>query len=218
MPRKLPFLIIFSIFTADLPLRLGRLRFIKTTTTMCDDPIQSIATRLRGLREVLELSEQEVAESCHLTLEQYRAMESGQTDFSVNVLQTISRHYGISLDVLMFGEEPRMNSYFITRAGKGVSVERREAYRYEALASGFRARKIDPFIVTVEPAPADAPMHLNSHDGQEMNYVLEGRLLISLDGREFELEPGDSLYFDSAQPHGMKALDGKTVRFLAIIM
>ena len=185
---------------------------------MCDDPIQSIATRLRGLREVLELSEQEVAESCHLTLEQYRAMESGRTDFSVNVLQTISRHYGISLDVLMFGEEPRMNSYFITRAGKGVAVERREAYRYEALASGFRGRKIDPFIVTVEPAPADAPMHLNSHDGQEMNYVLEGRLLISLNGREFELEPGDSLYFDSAQPHGMKALYGKTVRFLAIIM
>ena len=185
---------------------------------MCDDPIQSIATRLRGLREVLELSEEEVAESCHLTLEQYRAMESGQTDFSVNVLQTISRHYGISLDVLMFGEEPRMNSYFITRAGKGVSVERRKAYRYEALASGFRGRKIDPFIVTVEPAPADAPMHLNAHDGQEMNYVLEGRLLISLNGREFELEPGDSLYFDSAQPHGMKALDGKTVRFLAIIM
>lgn len=111
-----------------------------------------------------------------------------------------------------------MNSYFITRAGKGVAVERREAYRYEALASGFRGRKIDPFIVTVEPAPADAPMHLNSHDGQEMNYVLEGRLLISLNGREFELEPGDSLYFDSAQPHGMKALDGKTVRFLAIIM
>lgn len=185
---------------------------------MCDDPIQSIATRLRGLREVLELSEQEVAQSCHLTLEQYRAMESGQTDFSVNVLQTISRHYGISLDVLMFGEEPRMNSYFITRAGKGVSVERRKAYKYEALASGFRGRKIDPFIVTVEPAPADAPMHLNAHDGQEMNYVLEGRLLISLNGREFELEPGDSLYFDSAQPHGMKALDGKTVRFLAIIM
>ena len=94
-----------------MPLWLGRLGFTQTNdTTMCDDPIQLIATRLRGLREVLELSEQEVAESCRLTLEQYRAMESGQTDFSVNVLQTISRHYGISLDVLMFGEEPRMNS------------------------------------------------------------------------------------------------------------
>lgn len=184
---------------------------------MCD-PIQLIATRLRGLREALELSEQEVAQSCHLPVEQYRAMESGKTDISVNVLQTIARRYGISLDVLMFGEEPKMNAYFITRAGKGVSVERRKAYKYEALASGFRGREIDPFIVTVEPAPADAPMHLNAHDGQEMNYVLEGRLLISLNGKEIELSAGDSLYFDSSLPHGMKALDGKTVRFLAIIM
>lgn len=184
---------------------------------MCD-PIKSIANRLRGLREVLELSAQEVAESCHLRVEEYMALESGESDISVNVLQTIARRYGISLDVLMFGEEPKMNAYFITRAGAGVSVERRKAYKYEALASGFRDRKADPFIVTVEPAPADAPMHLNSHEGQEMNYVLEGRLLLSLSGKELVLNIGDSLYFDSSLPHGMKALDGRPVRFLAIIM
>ena len=184
---------------------------------MCD-PIKSIANRLRGLREVLELSAQEVAESCHLRVEEYMALESGESDISVNVLQTIARRYGISLDVLMFGEEPKMNAYFITRAGAGVSVERRKAYKYEALASGFRDRKADPFIVTVEPAPADAPMHLNSHEGQEMNYVLEGRLLLRLNGKELVLNVGDSLYFDSSLPHGMKALDGRPVRFLAIIM
>ena len=150
---------------------------------MCD-PIKSIATRLRGLREVLELSEQEVADSCRLSVDEYRDMESGDADISVNVLQTIARRYGISLDVLMFGEEPKMNSYFITRAGTG----------------------------------ADAPMHLNCHKGQEMNYVLEGRLLISVSGKELVLGVGDSLYFDSGLPHGMKALDGKPVRFLAIIM
>lgn len=156
---------------------------------MCD-PIKSIANRLRGLREVLELSAQEVAESCHLRVEEYMALESGESDISVNVLQTIARRYGISLDVLMFGEEPKMNAYFITRAGAGVSVERRKAYKYEALASGFRDRKADPFIVTVEPAPTDAPMHLNSHEGQEMNYVLEGRLLLSLNGKELVLNVG----------------------------
>lgn len=184
---------------------------------MCDT-IKSIANRLRGLREVLELTEQEVAQSCHLPVEEYAAMESGESDISVNVLQTIARRYGISLDVLMFGEEPKMNAYFITRAGAGVSVERRKAYKYGALASGFRDRKADPFIVTVEPAPADAPMHLNSHQGQEMNYVLEGRLLLNLNGKELVLNAGDSLYFDSSLPHGMKALDGQPVRFLAIIM
>mgnify|MGYP003483676156 FL=1 len=118
----------------------------------------------------------------------------------------------------MFGEEPKMSSYFLTRAGKGVSVERSKAYKYEALASGFRDRKIDPFIVTVEPKGDDAPLHLNSHSGQEICYILEGSLLVNLGGKEIVLNPGDSLYFDSLQPHGMKALDGKPARFLAAIM
>ena len=130
----------------------------------------------------------------------------------------IARRYDITLDVLMFGEEPKMSSYFLTRAGKGVSVERSKAYKYEALASGFRDRKIDPFIATVEPKGDDEPLHLNSHSGQEISYILEGRLLVNLAGKEIILNPGDSLYFDSLQPHGMKALDGKPVRFLAAIM
>ena len=48
--------------------------------------------------------------------------------------------------------------------------------------------------------------------------VIEGRLLLNINGKELILNPGDSLYFNSALPHGMKALDGKTVRFLAVVM
>ena len=132
------------------------------------------------------------------------------------MLQQIARHYGISLDALMFGEEPKMNTYFLTRAGKGVSVERTKAYKYQSLAAGFKNRKADPFIVTVEPN--DNPMHYNTHEGQEFNLVIEGKLLLSIGGKELTLNPGDSIYFNSLLPHGMKALDGKTVRFLAIIM
>ena len=57
-------------------------------------------------------------------------------------------------------EEPKMSSYFLTRKGAGVSVERTKAYKYEALASGFRRRIADPFIVTVEPKPEGTPLHL----------------------------------------------------------
>lgn len=181
------------------------------------DQIKQIAERLRGLRDVLELTPEEVAESCHLTVEEYLDMESGETDISVSVLQQIARKYGIALDVLMFGEEPKMNTYFLTRCGAGVSVERTKAYRYQSLASGFRGRTADPFLVTVEPKPDDTPMHFNSHEGQEFNLVIEGRMLLNLNGKELILNPGDSLYFDSSIPHGMKALDGKTLKFLAII-
>lgn len=80
-------------------------------------------------------------------------------------------------------------------------MERRKAYQYESLASGFRGRKADPFIVTVEPKPADTPIETNTHAGQEFNMVLEG----------------DSIIFDSTQPHGMRTLGESKVRFLAII-
>lgn len=183
-----------------------------------NEQIKQIAERLRGLRDVLELTPEEVAETCQMPLEAYLEMESGNKDISVSALQQIARKYEISLDELMFGEEPKLNSYFLTRKGSGMTVERTKAYKYEALASGFRRRMADPFIVTVEPKPEGTPMHLNAHKGQEFNMVMEGRLLLNVDGKEIILEEGDSLYFDSTKPHGMLALDGKTVKFLAIIM
>ena len=110
-----------------------------------------------------------------------------------------------------------MCSYFLTRSGTGMSVERQKAYKYQSLAGGFRGRKADPFIVIVEPKPADVPLETNTHMGQEFDMVWEGRLELTIGGKKLILEPGDSIYFDANQPHGMRALDGKAVRFLAII-
>lgn len=183
-----------------------------------NDPIKQIAERLRGLRDGLDLSIEEMARECGITEEAYRKAETGESDISVSMLQQIARHYNIALDALMFGEEPKMATYFLTRAGKGVSIERTRAYRYQSLAAGFKGRKADPFIVTVEPSSDNTPLHYNSHEGQEFNLVLEGRMMLSVGGKELILNEGDSLYFNSQLPHGMKALDGKTVRFLAIIL
>ena len=43
-------------------------------------------------------------------------------------------------------------------------------------------------------------------------------MMLSIDGKDLILNEGDSLYFNSKLPHGMIALDGKKVRFLAVIM
>lgn len=181
-----------------------------------DEQIRLIAERLRGLRDVLELTSEDIARDCDISAEEYRLAETGDFDISVSMLQKIARRYGVALDALMFDEEPKMNAYFLTRSGKGVSIERTKAYKYQSLASGFMNRNADPFIVTVEPN--DEPIHYNSHSGQEFNFVLEGRMMLSIEGKDLILNEGDSLYFNSKLPHGMKALDGKNVRFLAVIM
>ncbi|MCE4564167.1 cupin domain-containing protein [Maribellus sp. CM-23] len=181
-----------------------------------NEQIREIALRLSGLREVLDIPVEEMAVTCQVSVEDYLGYESGKTDIPIGVLQNVSKKYQVGLTTLLFGDEPNMKSYFLTRAGQGPAIERSKAYKYQALAAGFVGRKADPFIVTVEPEE-EKPVHLNSHNGQEFNLVLEGRMLLTVGGHELVLNEGDSLYFDATLPHGMKALDGKTVRFLAAI-
>lgn len=179
--------------------------------------IIDVSTRLRGLRDALDLSVEQIAQDCAVTPEEYTEYESGKKDIPVSFLHRISAKYGVELTALLFGEEPKMQAYFVTRAGKGVKVERTKAYSYQDLAAGFAHRVVSPFIVTVEPVDADKPITMNSHQGQEFNYVLQGRMEIVVGGKSKILNPGDSIMFDATLPHGMRTTGGETVKFLAII-
>lgn len=180
------------------------------------EDIEEVAKRLKGLREALDMSVEEVANVCGIDCDVYRAYESGEADVPVSFVRTLAQKFGVELPAILFGEEPKMSSYFVTRCGNGVSVERSKAYSYQALAAGFSNKVINPYMVTVEPS--DKPRgDYNSHDGQEFNYVVEGRMEMQISGNTFTLEMGDSIIFNSSLPHRMRALDGKPVRFLAII-
>lgn len=179
------------------------------------EQIAQVAARLKGLRDALELTTGQIAKDFNITEETYIAYESGDMDIPINFLQKVASRFNVELHALLFNEEPRMKSYFVTRAGRGTKVERTAAYSYQSLAAGFKNRCFDPMLVTVEPN--DKPITLNSHEGQEWCHVIEGRLLIKIGDKEKELEVGDSIMFDSTCEHGMKALDGKTVKFITVI-
>lgn len=181
-----------------------------------DEDIKAVADRLIGLRDIMDVSVEEAAGVCGISIEQYKAYETGLTDIPVGVLQSMSKKYDIDLSVLISGKEPHMHSYSLTKKGKGLSVERRSDYKYEALASSFINRKADPFIVTV-PFEPNAQIHFNSHPGHEFEYVIEGKMEIVVDGKSMILEEGDSIYFDGTKMHGMRALE-KSAKFLALIM
>ena len=121
-----------------------------------DEAIKQIGERLKGLREVLNIPAEEVAELCEISLEHYLKIESGEADPSVYRLSKISKRYGIDLDVLLFGEEPRMKGYYVTRKDQGPEIDRNNQYKYQSLAVGFKDRKVNPFMVQVDPLPGDS--------------------------------------------------------------
>lgn len=178
--------------------------------------MKEIAERLRGLRDSIDLSTAEMAEKTGIEVGTYESYETGDVDIPMNFLCQVSQVFKVDTSVLISGNETHAQSYFVTRKGRGISVERSKAYKYRDLAGGFKNAKATPFLVTVEPN--DKPIHLNTHPGQEFNLIEKGSLLLEIDGKEIVLEEGDSIYFDATKPHGMKALNNEKARFLAIIL
>ena len=59
-----------------------------------NDAIRQIGERLRGLRDVLDIPAEDVANLCGLDIDTYMKMEEGEGELSISNLQKISKEYG----------------------------------------------------------------------------------------------------------------------------
>jgi transcriptional regulator with XRE-family HTH domain len=182
-----------------------------------NEQIRQIGERIRNLREIAGLSEEACARDLGVPADTYRRYEAGTMDIPVSFLYQVAHRFHIGLASILTGEEPRLRIYSVTRAGRGVKVERRKDYAYQSLAFNFLDKRMEPFLLTVAPGPDAAPIPLDSHPGQEFEYVLDGTLKMVVGGHEVVLGPGDSIYFDSSHPHGVAAIGG-TAKFVAVIL
>ena len=179
--------------------------------------IQMIAMRIADLRDILGMSQEEVAAKSQVPLEEYAEYEKGEKDFSFSHLFNIAETLGVDISDLLTGESPKLRGYILTRNGKGLAFDRRKQYHYQHLAYNFSHKLAEPFIVTVEKDQPGVVKQAHSHEGQEFDYVLEGYLRIILGGNELLLAPGDSVYYDSSLPHVMYAPE-TDCRFIAVVI
>lgn len=179
------------------------------------EQLLEIGIRLKTLREIMDYSDVEMAQACHVSLEDYCAYERGEKDFSFSFLYNAADQLGVDVVDIMSGDSPKLSTCSVVRAGKGFKVERRAAYSYMALAYTFRNKKAEPFLVTVEPC---AMPERHGHEGQEFQYLLSGDAEMSIGETTFILHAGDAVYFDSSVPHALRALNGKSAQFIAVVI
>ena len=76
------------------------------------------------------------------------------------------------------------------------------AYRFESLDYPVSDRKLNGYYVEIEAE--DEPSEPHEHPGAEIIYVLRGELVVNLEGEDFTLGEGDSMYFDCTHPHSYR--------------
>lgn len=181
--------------------------------------LQEVASRIRETRLICEISEEEMASCTGVSLRSYQELEAGKADFSFTFIYKCAARFGIDTTDLLQGSSPTLKEYSITRAGGGLPIARRKGFRYNNLAPLFKNKIAEPFVVKAKCSQEEmsSPIKLSHHEGQEYDYILTGKLKVSIDGHEEILGPGDAIYYNSSKPHGMIAWE-EDCTFLATVI
>lgn len=183
-----------------------------------DLKIREVAERIRLTRESVGLTPEEMAEKCGVSVYEYLAYEGGAKDFSFSFIYKFANETGVEITDLMEGESPRINSFDITRKGEGLPIARRKGLSYLRLAPKFRNKIGEPFLVTIPYVDEKFRVpHPHTHEGQELDIVISGQLKVRVGDNVEVLGEGDSIYYDSSEPHDEWAVGGQECRFYAVV-
>jgi len=182
--------------------------------------IKEVAGRIRVLREDLGFSLEDMAEATGRTVGEYAEQEGGEHDLSFTFLYRCAEKFGVDVVELLTGENPHLSGYSLIRAEDGLSIKRRAGFEYLHKAPHFKNKLCEPFLVTAPylEEEQNKPIHLSFHEGQELDYIISGRMRFAYEDHVEEVGPGDTLFYDSGRGHGMIAIDDEPCIFLAIVI
>jgi transcriptional regulator with XRE-family HTH domain len=187
---------------------------------MGETPIE-VGKRIRELREEAGLSLQEFAEKTGYSSALLSQFENHLISPPLGALVKLSQALGIDVGDFL-GDSPT-EPFALVRSYERKTVSRVASrtgvnlgYTYEALGIGMKDRRMEPFVVTLEPV-AIKEKRLSTHEGEEFIYVLEGDVEVHLEDHTDTLEPGDSIYFKSSIPHHIMCPGEEPARILAVI-
>nr|WP_316614056.1 AMP-binding protein [uncultured Ruminococcus sp.] len=185
-----------------------------------NEKLVEVAKRIREMREISGFSVEEMAEKTEVSVSEYKAYENGTEDFPFTFIHKCALAFGLGITDILEGESARLKSYTVTRRGGGRQTAEEEGISIVNVAPMFKNKIAEPYFCKYDYNEnlQNKPIHLTKHAGQEFDFVLSGKMKIQIGNNFEELAAGDSIYYNSSTPHGMIAIGGEDVKFIAIIL
>jgi transcriptional regulator with XRE-family HTH domain len=180
-----------------------------------------LGEKIRKLRQEKRHTLQELAEATGLSKPLLPQIENDQVTPPLATLLRIAKGLKVGIHYF-FEEEGDRQKFVLTRGGSGPFSRRRsgadqvQGYLYRPLAPGIRHKQIEPFLIEFEKADWD-DSRFYSHEGVEFIYLLDGILEFHYGQEVMTLMPGDSIYYDSAEPHGYVSTGREPARAVAVL-
>jgi transcriptional regulator with XRE-family HTH domain len=177
-------------------MRLGNLMGQKAIASKAASAPDPLGTRLRDRRQSLGLTLKEVADQAGLSVGFISQIERGITVPSLTSLINVCRV--LKSEVGDFLTQPRGDKPVTRHDQRPLYAVGDNAITYERLSAAFPGNVLRSVIFHDPPGFRSEPQ---THEGEEMFFILEGALTIEIDGEVTILESGDSVHFPSTRTH-----------------
>ena len=184
-----------------------------------------IGEKIRGLRQQKRLTLQELSELTTLSKPLLSQIENQQVIPPIATLLKIAK--GLKVDINFFFEDVgNRQKYVLTRREdvredeknlRPISNEITKPYAYYSLAQGLRHKHMEPFLVEFENREWDDSLFFKHEGDEEFIYIIAGELDLHYNNEVLRMFAGDSIYYDSGQPHGWVAVGDGNARAVAVM-
>jgi transcriptional regulator with XRE-family HTH domain len=161
--------------------------------------LQNLGKRLRALRNERELTLVQLGQQVSLSASYLSQIERGVTMPSLARLTAIAS--ALDVEVRYFFEEDA-SPPCVVRGDQGKKLGSTADVMVELLSADPLDKKIQPYLLVCQPgASRDQPP---THPGEEIGFVLKGQLTVTVGEETFVLEAGDSIHYQTLQPHSWR--------------
>ncbi len=176
----------------------------------------AMSYRIRSIRRQKGLTLAQVASETSLDKGYLSRIERGEKTPSIATLIKIAEALGVQLGHL-FGEAVQSDAITVVRRGEHKPFpghEKASEHAYEAILSSDTNRRIGFFLVS----PGNDPdFETADHSGEELIYVLRGRVEVSFVDRSVTLEEGDCVHFDGHIRHRIRRIGRSKAQLLVTV-
>jgi transcriptional regulator with XRE-family HTH domain len=178
----------------------------------------AIGPRIKALRLRKKLGLVQLAGHTGLSPAMLSKIERGQMFPTLPTLLRIAMVFGVGLDHF-FNVDKEEPLIAVVRKRQRLKLpsppgEKTPAFLFESLDYPASDRRMESFYAEF---PVDAPpSEPHQHGSAEFIYVLSGRLIVNVDGKEAALDTGDAMYFDSSVPHSYRR-EGKEMSTAIVV-
>ncbi|NMC55364.1 MAG: cupin domain-containing protein [Chloroflexi bacterium] len=173
-----------------------------------------VGRNLRDLRTRQGLSLRGLADLSGLNINTLSLVENGKSSPSVSTLQQLAQ--ALNVPISAFFEIPAIEKKIVfTRAAQRPETAFGST-QMQNLGQDFANRAVQPFVVCLQPGMGSGDRMI-VHTGAEFIYCLSGRIRYRIDEEDYLMSAGDSLLFESHQPHCWENIGDDAAQILLVL-